>query len=322
MKPGIAVIGLGIMGSRMLGSLTKHGGYNLVTAWDPSPEALAATGSTYPNLVLADSATAAIENPAVDVVYIASPPAAHYDYSLAAAKLGKLVYCEKPLGVDLATSEALVETVAEHGVGNAVNYIFAAAPAIDLLLAELQGDLLGDVTSVDVRLHFTQWPRAWQEAASWLAKNAEGGFVREVGSHFIFLAEKLFGRATLRSSKTTYPEDVEACETRFVADLDCSGIPVSLAGSGGDPSITSDIVEFTIHGSKRSIRLSDWRDVAVSQGDSWEPVEVGITQDLDLANERFFDEFLSLVAGEPNTIASFEDALSVQRIVEAILRSS
>lgn len=326
-KPGIATIGLGIMGTRMLASLTSHGGYNLVTAWDPLPSATEAAANLYPGLTITDSAAEAIEHPHVDVVYIACPPASHHQYALAGAELGKLVYCEKPLGVDVEKSEALLAAIAEHSVINAVNFPFAATPAVDLVLQEIESGSLGDLINVDVQLHFAKWPRGWQEAASWLSLKAEGGFVREVGSHFVFLTEKLFGRASLESASTTYPtgsasDTPQPCETSFVATLSCSGLPVSMAGSAGDPTVSDDMVEFTIRGSEKSLRLSNWSVVSTSTGDGvWELVVGADSEDRGAANQRFFDEFLTLASGNASTIASFKDALSAQRIVEAILSS-
>ncbi|MCH8809412.1 MAG: Gfo/Idh/MocA family oxidoreductase, partial [Proteobacteria bacterium] len=57
-----------------------------------------------------------------EVVYIACPPAAHKEYALAAIEAGKTVFCEKPLGVDVAESRALVARVEESGTPNAVNF--------------------------------------------------------------------------------------------------------------------------------------------------------------------------------------------------------
>lgn len=309
------------MGTRMLASLRDHGAFSLVTAWDPSPEAALSVSKEFPELSVTDSAQAAMEARGVDIVYIASPPAAHHEYAVAAATLGKLVYCEKPLGVDVAASEALVKAIEEHDVRNAVNFPFAATTSVDWIVSKLQSGTLGDIISVDIQLHFTQWPRAWQGTATWVGQRAEGGFVREVGSHFIYLTERLFGQATLQSSATDYPSDPQACETQAVAILDCSGIPVSLTSSAGADAIATDVVDFTIYGSLKSVRLSDWQTLTVSEGDGWAPLAQPIPRDPGLATMRFFDEFLAFANGQSNTIASFDDALSVQRIVESILLS-
>ncbi|MBN4059699.1 Gfo/Idh/MocA family oxidoreductase, partial [Acidimicrobium ferrooxidans] len=250
MTTGVAIIGLGIMGNRMLASLKMHDGFRVAAAWDPSSEARDQAKLDYPDVLVLGGATAAVDVAGVDVVYIACPPKAHADYISMAAKAGKAVYCEKPLGVDVAESAALVELFASQGIINAVNFPFAANLQVDYLQAALGGGQLGEVMSVDLQLHFNPWPRSWQSTATWLAERAEGGYLREVGSHFVFLTERLFGEATLVHSSVSYPDD-EACETSFAAALDCSGVPVHLSGTslGAGP----DVVEFTIHGSHKSI---------------------------------------------------------------------
>lgn len=139
---------------------------------------------------------------------------------------------------------------------NAVNFPFADAQAVNMIQAKLEDGSVGDVTGVDTQLHFSKWPRGWQEGASWLSLCKQGGFVREVGSHYVFLIEKLFGPAALVDASVRYPADNTLCETHFLARLDCNGTPISFAG--GADGVGPDTVEFTVWGSKTSYRLWDW----------------------------------------------------------------
>ena len=317
METGVAIIGLGIMGTRMLGSLTRSDAFRPVAAWDPSEAARTAAAEAYPDMAMAPDAASAIATPDVDVVYIACPPAAHVEYAVMAADAGKAIYCEKPLAVDLAEAEHLVDLVAERGLANAVNFPFGAAPAVDFIEAQLASGGLGEIVAVDLRLHFVPWPRVWQQDAAWLSERAEGGYLREVGSHFIFLTEKLFGPAALVESSVAYPDDGVSCETAFSARLDCSGIPVSLTGTS--VGVGPDIVEFVIWGSKRSIKLDNWAEVSIASGGEWEVQNLYGSDPRRENNERFFDDLDGVLRGQPSGIASFADALSVQRIVEAVL---
>jgi predicted dehydrogenase len=45
-----------------------------------------------------DRADQLISDPAVDAVYIATPPSTHKEYTIMVAKAGKPVYVEKPIG--------------------------------------------------------------------------------------------------------------------------------------------------------------------------------------------------------------------------------
>ena len=61
-------------------------------------------------------------------------------------------------------------------------------------------------------LHFRQWPRAWQ-TQPWCAQRAQGGPLREVGTHFFFGIHELFGHgsATRVKATVTYPDGVCVC---------------------------------------------------------------------------------------------------------------
>src|SRR5688500_4223550 len=50
-----------------------------------------------------------LDDDAVDAVYIATPHPMHARWAIAAAEAGKHVLCEKPLGMDLAEAEAIVD---------------------------------------------------------------------------------------------------------------------------------------------------------------------------------------------------------------------
>ena len=117
----VGIIGLGIMGQRMLGNMALHDAFDVASIYDPQ--------RSLPDLPYTDSAESLIADPDVDLVYIACPPEYHADYAIAAAKAGKPVFCEKPLGVDVAESQKLVETIENMGARNAVNFSFAASPA-------------------------------------------------------------------------------------------------------------------------------------------------------------------------------------------------
>lgn len=57
-----------------------------------------------------------LEQPGIDTIHIPTPPHWHAQISIAAAKAGFDIYCEKPATHTLAESKALVEAVERHGV--------------------------------------------------------------------------------------------------------------------------------------------------------------------------------------------------------------
>ena len=101
-KHKAGVIGLGIMGRRMITNLVKHLRFSNPCAWDPNPKACTNAAAETPELTILDDADDVIG--AADLVYIATPPLWHRDYAERAMAAGKPVYSEKPLGVDVAQS--------------------------------------------------------------------------------------------------------------------------------------------------------------------------------------------------------------------------
>ena len=69
----------------------------------------------------------------IDVIDIASPNDTHQEIAVAAAKAGKMVMCEKPLGRNAAEAEAMVAAVESAGVPNTVWYNYRRVPAVTLI---------------------------------------------------------------------------------------------------------------------------------------------------------------------------------------------
>src|SRR4029079_11460566 len=74
-----------------------------------------------------------VERKDIDVVDIASPNDTHAEIAIAAARAGKMVMCEKPLGRVAAEGSAMTEAVESAKVANMVWYNYRRVPAVTLL---------------------------------------------------------------------------------------------------------------------------------------------------------------------------------------------
>ena len=63
-----------------------------------------------------ESVEAMCASPDVDAVWVASPNAQHAEHTIAAARHGKHVICEKPMAASLDDCRAMVEAVERHGI--------------------------------------------------------------------------------------------------------------------------------------------------------------------------------------------------------------
>ena len=217
-KTKVAIIGLGIMGRRMLKHMRLHPNFQPDFLWDPNKEAREQASNDDPKSKIMENATEAMQ--AANLVYLACPPLVRKPYAIEAARLGKALFLEKPLGVSLEESKGLVFELNNYDIPVAVNFTQAAGvPLTDLLAAKNKGTL-GDILGVDIVVTYPFWPREWQKEADWLRYKEEGGMTREVISHFLFFSERVLGPLKLIWAKTIYPENSSLCETDVLARLE------------------------------------------------------------------------------------------------------
>lgn len=311
-----AVIGLGIMGRRMLEHMMQHPGYKPVALWDPDMDACHAARAIAQGAEITASAEAAITS--ADIVYLACPPGPRKAYALAAAAAGKAVFLEKLLGVDIPESKALVAGLAKSGVPAAVNFTQAAGAALtDVSNAADAGDL-GELVGADIVVTYSSWPRAWQKAADWLRFRNEGGMTREVISHFLFFSERVLGPLSVVWARPSYPEEPDLCETHMLARLETSdGLPVSIMASVGGAQ--PDRQELTIKGSLASRRITEFYIDAVSDGGAFIEASKRPSDPRGASLKAQLDDFLLCVARRPNRLATPEEALRVQKLAETLL---
>jgi predicted dehydrogenase len=81
----------------------------------------------------------------IDLIDIASPNDTHRDIAVAAAKAGKMVMCEKPLGRTAKEAEEMVAAVESAGVPNTVWYNYRRVPAVVLLKQLIDEGKLGRI---------------------------------------------------------------------------------------------------------------------------------------------------------------------------------
>jgi predicted dehydrogenase len=316
MTVSVAVIGLGIMGRRMLEHMVLHAGYHPVALWDPDPEACRAAEAVAPEAWVAASPEEAIA--AADLVYLACPPLPRKAYALEVASANKAVFLEKPLGVDIRQSEELVAVLNTRGVPAAVNFTQAAGTALTGVADAARSGGLGDVVGADIVVTYAAWPRTWQRAADWLRFRDEGGMSREVISHFLFFSERILGPLSVVRAHPFYPENQRLCETHMLARLETAdGQPVSIIASVGGAQ--PDRQELTIKGSIASRRISEFYIDAVSDGGPFVELAERPADPRAATLKAQLDELLLCIAGKPNRLATPEEALRVQKLVETML---
>lgn len=315
---GFGVIGLGVMGQRMLARIADHPRGRVLAAWDPDAGVLAATKNRYPGLIATRTPAEVISAAGLHCLYVASPPASHLAYAEHAFDAGRAVFCEKPLTVDFDAARRSIARIERQKLRAAVNFSLASSPGLAAIAAALKDGSIGALRAVEIEVAFEQWPRAWQSAAGrWLAERAEGGFTREVLSHFVFVLQRVLGPATVESSRPDYPPDGVGAERAIEARLSAGGVPVSIEGRVGGS--VPDFNRMTLLGSAGAAEIHDWFGLRRRRGNAdWVAVR-SPQENRAIGQAAQLDQVVAMVEGRPHFLPGFAEALAVQETIEALL---
>lgn len=301
----LGVVGLGVMGAEMVAAAQSLEEFEVVRVFDVNPEA--AGRVDVPFAANVEEILAADD---VDAVYFATPPKFHAEPVIAAIRAGKAVFCEKPLAVSLDDGRRMIEAAAEHGVAAAVNFALSNRDAVLEVERALADGEVGEVRGVDVRLHFPRWPRDFQSTATWVGGKEQGGFVREVLSHFVYVTDRLLGPLEAVDVSLDAPDEGEIAARGL---LRAGDVPVHVSGFAGIAA--PELYEWVLWGTRRSYLLRNWAQLFVSDGGEWTPVPMSGPRGSDA--ERL-SLFAAAIRGEhPRALADFASGLRVQHVIEA-----
>ena len=135
-----------------------------------------------------------VEDPAVDVVYVAAPNMLHVDIVEAAAGAGKHVFCEKPVGGTPEQTVRAERAARRAGVISGVGYNYRWAPLVRYAADLIERGELGEITNYRGRF-FSMYGSDPLGPLSWRFKLEEGGHgvTSDLLSHAVDLAQMLIG---------------------------------------------------------------------------------------------------------------------------------
>ena len=127
----------------------------------------------------------------IEAVYIASPVFCHKEQALAAAKAGKHILLEKPMGLTVADSEEIIAACDKAGVKLGTGFMMrfhAYHQAIKQIIAEGR---IGEIVSM--RAQFTCWYPEMENCWRQDKTLSGGGALMDMGIHCIDLLQYLSG---------------------------------------------------------------------------------------------------------------------------------
>jgi predicted dehydrogenase len=177
-----------------------------------------------------DRAADLIDDPEIDAVYVATPPATHMEVALLAAAAGKPCLVEKPMAMNHAECAAMVDAFRARGVPLWVAYYRRALPRFVAVRERLEAGAIGTVTSVHVQV--TEPLATGAVLSNWRfdPEVAGGGLFLDLASHCVDLLDFFSGpitdaRGFALNTGGAYPaEDVTTAAFVFENGLVGSGV--------------------------------------------------------------------------------------------------
>jgi predicted dehydrogenase len=265
-----------------------------------------------------------IDDPEVDGIYIATPNKFHHPYSIAAARAGKQVLCEKPFGTSLEENLEMIEECRKANVLLSVSYYRRFYPNVQRAKRLIDSGAIGTVTLAGIHAtHFLGEHHTPDEAPRrWLIERdmAGAGVFQRAGSHRIDVLVYLLGAI----------KEVHALTEQMGEgyDVDDASVATVRFNSGAQGFFA---MHHTIRGAQ-----TDWIEVCGTEGRILlDPLDEGrVIVETPEAREEFqddipeattlpiIDDFVRAVETGSPTICPAEEALKTNRVIYTGYRSS
>ena len=144
-----AIVGLGTWGQHLVASAQGKSDLIRFAVGATRTPSRASDFCARHGIRLADSYEALLKETNIDAVVLATPHSTHAEQIAAAAKAGKHVFVEKPLGLSRADCERAVAACAERNVTLAVGYNWRFQPALREIKRMLEDGRLGKLLHVE-----------------------------------------------------------------------------------------------------------------------------------------------------------------------------
>lgn len=258
-----------------------------------------------------------INDPKINSIYIATPPAPHKDYAIQALKAGKNVYIEKPITLNVAECEAIIEASKQSQGKVTVAHYRRALPLFIKLKELIDSGMIGETRIIDLKLY--QRPGSDQIAKTdenWRVNPAisGGGLFFDLAPHQLDILVHVFGEPlryqgfSINQSKQNSVADMTVGQVLFKNDI-------IFNGTWNFNSLPEhEIEECEIIGSQGKILFSFF-------GNEMALIKDGKTEVFTFENpfhiqQNMIERTVNYFLGRKENPCSLEDALNSMKLME------
>jgi len=213
-----AIVGMGWWGRTLVEAVADSDQIRFVAGATRTVSPEVKAFSETQKLTLVDSYEALLADTTIDAVVLATPHSLHSAQTIAAATVGKHVFCEKPFALHKADAEAAVAATTRAGVTLGLGYNRRFHPEMTTLRQQIQSGDLGTLLHFEATMTF---PNAlFLKPEAWRADKEETpcGGLTPMGVHAIDGMIDLGGR----SSRSTVRVFIASCRWTVTTRRRCS----------------------------------------------------------------------------------------------------
>jgi glucose-fructose oxidoreductase len=185
-KLGVALVGLGRYSANQLAPALKQTQYckltGVVTGSREKGERWAKDhGFSAKNIYGYDNMHELADNKEIDIIYVVTPNGLHAEHSIAAAKAGKHVICEKPMANTVAECDAIIKACKDARVKLSIGYRLYFDPYHRELMRLAKEKDFGEFKTMTGRRAFSLNNKTWRADK----KLAGGGPLMDLGVYLV-----------------------------------------------------------------------------------------------------------------------------------------
>ncbi|WP_299583957.1 Gfo/Idh/MocA family oxidoreductase [uncultured Sunxiuqinia sp.] len=263
-----------------------------------------------------------INDPEVNAIYIATPPDTHAQYAIQAMRAGKPVYVEKPMALNHAECQQMIEVSKETGMPLFVAYYRRTLPAFLKMKELVESGVIGKPISVSITL--VKGASEQDKNTSndnWRVdpKAAGAGYFFDLASHQLDYLDFLFGPITRVAGTAVNRSGLYRAEDTVVASF---AMESGVVGNGlwsfvADESATKDDLE--IIGTKGKINLPSFQHTDLKLTTAKGTLSFSF-QNPENISYNLVDQVVQSLRGEAECVSTGVSAARTNWVMEQIVQ--
>jgi predicted dehydrogenase len=317
---GIGLVGCGVWGQILARDIEEVDGARMVAVQNRTLSTAQSFASEL-DVVAHDTVQELLADPNVEAVLVSNPHSLHEETVVAAAEVGKHVFCEKPLAIDVAACYRMIDATDRHGVKLMCGQVTRLYPLYKRVAEIARGGGLGRLSAMHISNMVERRRTGW-----WARSETMGALLHSPGVHFVDFLLHICGMAT-----SVYAVEAQVCvqetldyqdslflliefENGIIGSLECS---FSCLTPGQRAQIVGTLGSLTYDPRENWVQVTRWNG-------EQERIEVGPEErraHMHIGVRAELQSFVDWVVRGAEPVLTGWDGLRAVEVIDAAYRS-